>query len=112
VVDNIAIDYYWQTCGWSGSYVSPRACLYQRVIDQALCGIQVDINDVVRDPGAWQLKEAEQVDQLPFDKAAALIVAEYLGETYKLHTDPKVEQAAHFAANALREAVGLPKEAP
>ena len=59
VMDNVKADTYTQTCGWSNGQISPRADVYQRVVNQALCGVQVDMDDVYRDPGFWMPASAK-----------------------------------------------------
>ena len=63
VMSNVAADAYWQTCGWSGGQISPRADVYQRVVDQSLAGVQVDLDDVYRDLGFWMPVSAKPVTQ-------------------------------------------------
>ena len=59
VMSNTAADAYFQTVGWSSGQISPRADVYQRVVNQTLAGVQVDFDDVYRDPGFWMPASAK-----------------------------------------------------
>ncbi|UOF90747.1 N-acetylmuramoyl-L-alanine amidase [Fodinisporobacter ferrooxydans] len=63
--------------------------------------------DVVSDVTA-KYKLMEVVAML--DKDAAQKVVNILGAVYNATNDPKVQEAAHFAADALRGATGIPKQ--
>jgi hypothetical protein len=63
--------------------------------------LQAIQSNLIQPPAAEPIK--------PFDKVAAQKVIDILGAVYNASLDPAVQQASHFAADALRDAAGIPK---
>ncbi|MFM1655527.1 glycoside hydrolase family 73 protein [Brevibacillus sp. B_LB10_24] len=57
-----------------------------------------------------QFDNAPQPVGNPVDKQAAEKVISHLGTLWLASSDEKVQAAAHFAANALRDVVGIPRQ--
>jgi hypothetical protein len=55
-----AVAVRWQTPAWSYGVVSPGDNLYQRV-QQDLCGVQVDVNDIIGDPW-WAYRKEDTMN--------------------------------------------------
>lgn len=99
---------FWQTYAWSKGQLSKAANLYQYKNGQTLAGHTVDFNDGLGNEGWWDTN-TQQVDK-PVDRESAEEVIAILGAVYMAaDNDPGVREAAHYAANALRCAVGIPR---
>lgn len=65
-------------------------------------------------PGGWedflQKVKNNMTSTTPIDKDAAEKVINVLGALWTASGDKKVQDAAHYAANALRDAVGIPRQ--
>jgi len=88
------------------------ANLYQYKNGQQLAGHTVDFNDALGGEGWWDTNPQETkkaVDNF-VDKEAAEKVIGVLGALWTASADKKVQAAAHYAANALRDAVGIPRQ--
>ncbi len=102
---------FWQTYAWSNGKVSSRANIYQYKNDQKLAGITVDYNESYGGEGWWSTVAANQPnpDNPTVPKDAAQKVIDVLGALYMASADADVRAAAHFAADALRDAAGILK---
>lgn len=102
---------FWQTYAWSKGQLSKSANLYQYKNGQTLAGHQVDYNDGLGNEGWWDtaVQRVEKPVSNTVDKAAAEKVISVLGALWTASADKQVQEAAHFAANALRDAVGIPR---
>lgn len=103
---------FWQTYAWSKGQVSKSANLYQYKNGQTLAGHQVDYNDGLGNEGWWDtaVQRVEKPVEKRFDKESAEEVIAILGAVYMAaDNDPGVREAAHYAANALRDAAGIPR---
>ncbi|ELK39456.1 hypothetical protein D478_24313 [Brevibacillus agri BAB-2500] len=107
-----ACTHFWQTYAWSKEQVSKSANLYQYQNGQTLAGHQVDYNDGLGNEGWWDtaVQRVEKPVEKRFDKESAEEVIAILGAVYMAaDNDPGVREAAHYAANALRDAAGIPR---
>lgn len=69
----------------------------------------VDMNEMERD--FWMEVTVSNATEKKFDKESAEEVIAILGAVYMAaDNDPGVREAAHYAADALRDAVGIPKK--
>lgn len=102
-----ACKHFWQTYAWSRGKKSARANLYQYKNGQMLAGHQVDYNESYSGEGWWDTNP--QVEK-PVDKAAAEKVIAVLGALWMASADKQVQAAAHYAACALRDAAGIPRQ--
>lgn len=104
-----ACKHFWQTYAWSGGKRSEKANIYQYKNGQTLAGHEVDLNDSFGGEGWWDTVEKQPVED-KFDKESAEEVIAILGAVYMASdNEPGVREAAHFAANALRDAAGITK---
>ncbi|WP_309479062.1 DUF1906 domain-containing protein [Brevibacillus agri] len=102
-----ACTHFWQTYAWSKGQLSKSANIYQYKNGQTLAGHNVDYNDGLGNEGWWDTNPQE-VDKT-VDKAAAEKVIGVLGALWTASGDKQVQAAAHYAANALRDAAGIPR---
>ncbi|KMZ43998.1 DUF1906 domain-containing protein [Bacillus sp. FJAT-27238] len=102
---------FWQTYAWSRGKLSKAANLYQYKNGQELAGHTVDYNDALGGEGWWNTNPpAVEKPVNKLDKESAEEVIAILGSVWMASdNDPGVREAAHYAANALRDAVGIPK---
>ncbi|MBO8164711.1 MAG: DUF1906 domain-containing protein [Brevibacillus sp.] len=100
-----ACSHFWQTYAWSKGCLSKAANIYQYKNGQTLAGHTVDLNDGLGGEGWWETAEEKAVD-----KAAAEKVIGVLGALWMASADKQVQDAAHYAANALRDAAGIPRQ--
>jgi LysM repeat protein len=49
------VDYYWQTYAWSHGQIADFIHMHQYENGVTIAGVQLDRNDVKKDPGAWPL---------------------------------------------------------
>ncbi|MFA4137704.1 MULTISPECIES: DUF1906 domain-containing protein [unclassified Brevibacillus] len=106
-----ACKHFWQTYAWSRGNLSKAANLYQYQNGQTLAGHTVDYNDALGGEGWWNThpqKEDKPVNN-KLEKESAEKVIGVLGALWTASLDPKVRDAAHYAADALRDAAGIPK---
>uniref|UniRef100_UPI00037E522B glycoside hydrolase domain-containing protein n=1 Tax=Brevibacillus massiliensis TaxID=1118054 RepID=UPI00037E522B len=103
-----ACTHYWQTYAWSKGQLSKAANLYQYKNGQTLAGHTVDFNEALGGEGWWDTA-VQSVEKL-VDKAAAEKVIGLLGALWTASPDEKVRTAANYAANALRDAAGIPRQ--
>lgn len=96
--------HFWQTYAWSGGQRADGIQIYQFRNDILVNGIGVDLDQGYGEEGGWRI-----MPQVNFDQAAAQKVIDDLKALYAASADTNVENAAHYAAEALRDAVGLPK---
>jgi hypothetical protein len=97
----------WQTYAWSHGQKSQHANIYQYKNGQQMAGITVDLNESYGGEGWWNTMTNTKTE---IDKDAAQKVINILGSVWQLSADKAVQDAAHYAADALRDAAGLPKE--
>lgn len=103
---------FWQTYAWSKGQLSNSANIYQYKNGQTLAGHTVDFNDGLGNEGWWDttVQSVEKPVEKRFDKESAEEVIAILGAVYMAaDNDPGVREAAHYAANALRDAAGIPR---
>jgi Domain of unknown function (DUF1906) len=105
-----ACSHFWQTYAWSKGKLSKVANLYQYKNGQQLAGHTVDFNDGLGGEGWWDTNPpaVEKPVSNPLDKAAAEKVIAVLGALWMASADKQVQTAANYAANALRDAAGIP----
>lgn len=107
-----ACKHFWQTYAWSKGQLSRAANLYQYKNGQTLAGHTVDFNDALGSEGWWNThpqREDKPVNN-KIDKESAEKVIGVLGALWTASPDPKVRDAAHYVADVLREAAGIPKQ--
>jgi len=102
-----ACQHFWQTYAWSKGKLSKAANLYQYKNGQQLAGHTVDFNDALGGEGWWDTNP--QTVEKAVDKTAAEKVIGVLGALWTASADKQVQEAAHYAANALRDAAGIPR---
>lgn len=104
-----ACSHFWQTYAWSKGRLSHAANLYQYKNGQQLAGHQVDLNDGLGNEGWWDTnpQKVEKHVNNQIDREAAEKVIGVLGALWSASLDKQVQAAAHFAANSLRDAVGI-----
>lgn len=102
----------WQTYAWSGGKRSAKANIYQYLNGQILAGHTVDFNDGLGNEGWWDtaVQRVEKPVSNTVDKAAAEKVISVLGALWTASADKQVQAAAHYAANTLRDAAGIPRQ--
>lgn len=124
-----ACSHFWQTLAWSHGLKSEYANIYQcdnGPEGQGMCinGIDVDLDESHGNEGWWNtapapveapaeepvVEEPPTPPPFPFDQVSALKVVVILQALYDACADSQVQAAAHHAAKALRDAVGLPEE--
>ncbi|MEJ8546684.1 DUF1906 domain-containing protein [Brevibacillus borstelensis] len=107
-----ACSHFWQTYAWSNKRLSAAANLYQYNNGQELAGHPVDLNDGLGNEGWWDttMKNTEQPVNRTIDKVAAEKVIGILGALWMASSDKQVQAAAHYAANSLRDAAGIPRQ--
>ncbi|MEJ8546637.1 DUF1906 domain-containing protein [Brevibacillus borstelensis] len=107
-----ACSHFWQTYAWSKGRLSHAANIYQYKNGQELAGHQVDLNDGLGNEGWWDttVQNVEKPVNNTIDKAAAEKVIGVLGALWTASSDKQVQAAAHFAANSLRDAAGIPRQ--
>lgn len=103
-----ACQHFWQTYAWSRGNLSKSANIYQYKNGQTLAGHTVDFNDGLGNEGWWDTNP--QAVEKVVDKAAAEKVIGVLGALWIASGDKQVQAAAHYAANALRDAAGIPRQ--
>lgn len=105
-----ACQHFWQTYAWSKGQLSKVANLYQYKNGQSLAGHSVDFNDALGGEGWWDTspQQVEKPVNNKIDKEAAEKVIAVLGALYMAFDDVQVQNAAHYAANALRKISGIP----
>lgn len=103
-----ACSHFWQTYAWSKGRLSHAANLYQYKNGQQLAGHEVDFNNGLGKEGWWDTNP--QTVEKAVDKAAAEKVIQHLGTLWLASSDKQVQAAAHFAANSLRDAAGIPRQ--
>lgn len=107
-----ACKHFWQTYAWSKGKLSKAANLYQYKNGQQLAGHTVDYNDGLGNEGWWDtaVQSVEKPVNNPIDKEAAEKVIAVLGALWMAIADKQVQAAANHAANALRDAAGIPRQ--
>jgi len=106
-----ACAHFWQTYAWSKGRLSAATNIYQYKNGQTLAGHTVDFNESFGDEGWWDtsMKNVDKPVNNSVDKEAAEKVISVLGSLWMASADKKVQDAAHYAANALRDAAGIPR---
>ncbi|WP_016739683.1 MULTISPECIES: glycoside hydrolase domain-containing protein [Bacillales] len=106
-----ACKHFWQTYAWSRGKFSKAANLFQYQNGQTLAGHTVDYNDALGGEGWWNTNPpAVEKPVNKLDKESAEEVIAILGSVWMASdNDPGVREAAHYAANALCDAVGIPR---
>ncbi|MDX5091649.1 DUF1906 domain-containing protein [Lactobacillus crispatus] len=106
-----ACKHFWQTYAWSRGKLAKATNIYQYKNRQELAGHTVDFNDALGSEGWWNTNPpAVEKPVNKFDKESAEEVISILGSVWMASdNDPGVREAAHYAADALRDAVGIPK---
>lgn len=99
-------DLLWQTYAWSYGKISKRINLYQNKNGILVNGIEIDLDVDYGNDGSWTLMTVN------FDQTAANKVDGVLSALYNATNDVAVKNAAHYAANALREATRQPIQKP
>lgn len=100
------IKHIWQTKAWSRRD-SVHRNIFQAKNGIVVAGVTGDLNYSYGNEGWWNLVAKPTVD---FDQDAATKVINVMKALYGASADTNVENAAHYAADALRDAVGLPKQ--
>lgn len=102
---------FWQTYAWSKGRLSQVANIYQYQNGQTLAGHTVDFNDGLGNEGWWDTNPqmGDKPVNIQIEKAAAEKVIAVLGALWSASADKPVREAAHYAADALRAASGIPK---
>jgi LysM repeat protein len=96
--DNNVVNYFMQTYAWSAGQKADFANIYQWKNGTTEAGIQVDLDVINSDPGAWPVAAAPSVDPTPAPtpappKPAPVVVP----DTYTVKAgDTLSEIAAHF----------------
>jgi Domain of unknown function (DUF1906) len=107
-----ACAHFWQTYAWSKGRLSAATNIYQYKNGQTIAGHAVDFNESFGGEGWWDTnpQKVEKPVEKRFDRESAEEVIAILGAVYMAaDNDPGVREAAHYAADALRDAVGIPK---
>lgn len=84
VIHSVSADHYWQTIAWSRGELSAKADVYQIEVDTVLAGMDVDIDNIYRDPGWWTVTLYPAIHAEVEGKDMAAIVVN--GSTYVLYT--------------------------
>lgn len=71
------VDYYWQTYAWSGGKLAGHVHMHQYKNGQKLAGIEVDFDEVLKEPGAWGAVKKEEDKPKPKSKQATQKVTTY-----------------------------------